>query len=91
MWGMGWYFNGMNTFGTSGNGKWASAGNGSNYMTIFTSGSVTFGAQKFFPNDKIGGTSSLKMSWMNGDSTSGHPITSGTSTMFTTVYYYTEN
>lgn len=88
LFGMGWYFNHFTSFGTT-SSSIISLGNPDNYLTVLNSN--TWGAHRFFINDPIVGDTSLKVTWTPGDAASTNPITSGTATLRSTVFYYTEN
>lgn len=89
--GLGWYFNHGNVYGNTSSSIIAPLG-GDMSCTIgcINSGSNnTWGAQRFFIRDPITGSSSLKMSWTCGNTTA--VSFTGTCTLISTVFYYTEN
>lgn len=88
MFGMGWYFRAYNAFGASGPNNTPAPSNGDNILTISTP--YTWGAQKFYIHQPITFNTGLRISWTCGNTTNGVNFT-GTCTMKSTVYYYTEN
>lgn len=88
--GLGWYFNHANSFGSASSNIIAPMG-GDQSCTIGCQNNTinTWGAQRFFIKDPITGSSSLRMSWICGNTTAAS--FTGTCSMLTTVYYYTEN
>jgi hypothetical protein len=83
--GMGWYFNHATTFGIRDS---LAPTNGDVVLTV-QNPNWTWGAHRFFINDPITFENALRFSWTCGN-TSVLPF-SGTCTLRSTVYYYTEN
>lgn len=88
--GMPYYFRDFNSFGNGPGSTMAPTGGDVAY-TVFNSarGGVTWGAQRFFITDPITFNTGLRFTWTCGNK-SAVPFT-GTCTLLSTVYYYTEN